>query len=80
MMRTGDKLICTGGNVCYIQGETYTVGKLVNEKYFELMTGSTDEHWYVTKDDEGIYVRFSSMKDEYSDAWFIQVGSRSYCA
>lgn len=70
MINTGDKLICTGGNTCYEEGEIYTVGEFVNERFFEIMTGSNDEYWYATSDGEGIYVRFNSMKDKLSDAWF----------
>lgn len=80
MISTGDKLICTGGNVCYVEGNIYTVGNFVNEKYFELMTGSNNNYWYATKDEEGIYVRFSSIEYVYSDAWFIKIGNESYCA
>lgn len=79
MIHTGDKLICTGGNTCYVEGETYTVGEFVNDKFFEIMTGSNDEHWYATRDDEGISVRFNSMKDKLSDAWF-NVAERHICA
>lgn len=73
MIKRGDKLICTNGNVCYAEGETYTVGEFVNGKYFELMTGCNDEHWYATVDDRGIYVHFNAIENEHSDAWFAQV-------
>ena len=75
MIKTGDKLLCTNGNACYVTGEVYTVGKFVNGKYFELMTGSSEEYWYATIDNDGIHVRFNSMEDEYSDAWFSKVDS-----
>ena len=79
MLRTGDKLMCTAGNVFYIEGKGYTVGDFVNEKYFVLKTGSSDEYWYATIDDEGIHVRFNSMNREYSDACFIRTDSQQ-CA
>lgn len=79
MIKTGDKLLCTGGNDCYVEGNTYTVGEFVNGKYFELMTGCNDEHWYATIDDEGIHVHFNSLKDDSSDAWFNEVEQKN-CA
>lgn len=70
MPKTGDELICMGGNTCYTAGETYIVGRIVSEKYFEIMTGSSDDRWYATIDEQGIYVRFNHMQDLVSDAWF----------
>lgn len=75
MIKTGDKLLCTNGNACYVAGEVYTVGSFVNEKYFELMTGSSEEYWYATIDNDGIRVRFNSTEDQYSDACFSKVDS-----
>lgn len=69
MINTGDKLICTNGNIFFVEEEIYTVGNIVNEKFFEIDTGN-GEHWYATKDSEGIYVRFNSLKAKISDAWF----------
>lgn len=79
MIKSGDKLLCTGGNVCYAKGEIYTVGEFVNGKYFELMTGCNDEHWYATIDDQGIRVHFDSIDDTHSDAWFSKLAKQS-CA
>lgn len=75
MLKTGDKLLCTNGNVYYAAGETYTVGDFIHGNYFELMTGYNGECWYVAKDVEGIYVRFESTEDgyDYSDAWFTEM-------
>lgn len=69
-MKVGDKLICTDGNTCYVTGEIYTVGDFVNDNFFKIETGFNNGYWYGTKDDEGIYVRFNSIKDKVSDAWF----------
>lgn len=71
MLKTGDKLICTLGNGCYKEGETYTVGRFINDKFFKLMTGYDGEYWYATNDASGIKVQFDDIKDEYSEAWFI---------
>lgn len=79
MINTGDKLLCMVGNACYATGKTYTVGKFVNSKFFELMTGCNDEHWYATSNDEGIYVRFNSSEGEYTDAEFHKLENRN-CA
>ncbi len=78
MIKTGDRLLCINGNACYIEGETYTVGEFVNQKYFELMTGHNDEHWYATMDDGGIHVRFDSLQNDCSDAWFHELESKQY--
>ena len=58
MINTGDVLICTSGNQFYKEGELYTVGDFVNDKYFILFTGHDDEHWYATIGEQGIYVSF----------------------
>ncbi|WP_327193284.1 hypothetical protein [Psychrobacter sp. PL15] len=78
MINTGDKLLCRIGNNCYLEGETYIVGKFVNGRYFELMTGSNNDHWYATMNNEGIYVRFNAMRDEFSDAWFDKINNQHY--
>ena len=70
MINTDDKLICIQGNEFYAEGEIYTVGRIVNNKYFQLLTGSNDDHWYATLDDEGIYVSFDSMSPKDNKAWF----------
>ncbi len=70
MIHTGDKLICTSGNEFYEEGELYTVGEFVNDKYFELSTGCENEHWYASIDDSGIYVSFDSMTNRYRNARF----------
>ncbi|WP_201526285.1 MULTISPECIES: hypothetical protein [Psychrobacter] len=78
MINTGDKLICMDGNTCYVEGEVYTVGSIVNEKFFEISTGSNGGHWYATEDNEGIYVRFNSMKDKVNDARFAKIERQAY--
>lgn len=70
MINTGDSLMCTSGNLFFVEGEIYTVGNIVNKKFFEIETKDGD-HWYATKDSNGIYVRFNSMKGKISDAWFV---------
>ena len=37
-IHTDDKLICIQGNDYYAEGEIYTVGRIVNDKYFQLLT------------------------------------------
>jgi len=78
MMYDGDKLICTNGNVFFVEGQVYTVGSIVNEKFFEISTGSDNEYWYATKDSEGIYVRFNSLEGRMSEAWFGQLECQTY--
>ncbi|MBP3945007.1 MULTISPECIES: hypothetical protein [Psychrobacter] len=73
MISTDDKLICTQGNDFYLEGEVYTVGRIVNNKYFQLLTGSNDDHWYATLGDQGIYVSFDSMTAQSSKAWFDKI-------
>lgn len=51
-IHTNDKLICTQGNAYYSEGEVYTVGRIVNDKYFQLLTSGNDDHWYATLDDQ----------------------------
>ena len=72
MINTGDKLICTNGNPFFVEGQVYTVGSIINQKFFEIEVEDGD-HWYATKDSEGIYVRFNSLKGNMSDAWFTKV-------
>lgn len=79
MINTGDKLLCTSGNICYVEGEIYTVGKFVNDKFFEIMTGANEDRWYASNDNDGIHVCFNSMKDSIKDAWFDEV-DKSICA
>lgn len=76
MINTGDKLLCTQGNDFYLEGKIYTVGRIVNNKYFQVSTGSNDDHWYATLDDNGIYVSFDSMTAKSSKAWFDQVSDK----
>lgn len=80
MINTGDKLICTSGNDCYVQGEIYTVGEFMNDKCFKLMTGSNDEYWYASIDKEGVHVRFrfNFIKDKYSDARFGRIENKNW--
>jgi len=73
MISTDDKLICTQGNDFYLEGEVYTVGRIVNNKYFQLLTGSNDDHWYATLDKEGIYVSFDSIVAEGDKARFDKI-------
>ncbi len=73
MIHTGDKLLCTHGNGVYQEGHIYTVGRMVSDRHFQLLTGYNDDHWYATFDDNGIHVRFDAMKTQYSDAWFDKV-------
>lgn len=76
MISTGDQLLCTAGNTFYSAGNTYIVGEFVNEKYFQLLTGYNDEHWYATLNDEKVYVHFDSNTAVYSDAWFDKMNNR----
>ena len=73
MINTDDKLICIQGNDFYSEGKIYTVGRIVNNKYFQLLTGNNDDHWYATLDDEGIYVSFDSMSAADNKAWFDKI-------
>ena len=73
MISTNDKLLCTQGNDFYLEGETYTVGRIVNERYFQLLTGSNDDHWYATLDDKGIYVSFDSITAQSKKARFDKI-------
>ncbi|MBH0096646.1 hypothetical protein I6E61_09645 [Psychrobacter sp. NZS113] len=73
MISTNDKLICIKGNDVYLEGEVYTVGRIVNDKYFQLMTGSNDDHWYATLDNEGICVSFDSIVAEGNKARFDKI-------
>lgn len=73
MICAGEKLLCTHGNPFFKEGSTYTVGKIVNSKLFEVKVGSSDEYWYATKESEGICVRFDSKEYDVSNAWFRRV-------
>ena len=77
MINTGDKLICTTGNPLFVEGQVYTVGSIINQKFFEIEVENGD-HWYATKDSEGIYVRFNSLECEMSDAWFNKLKLQAY--
>ncbi|OXL23028.1 MULTISPECIES: hypothetical protein [unclassified Psychrobacter] len=70
MINTGDKLKCIQGNDVYLEGEVYTVGRIVNNKYFQILTSSNDDHWYATLDNEGIYVSFDSNTAQDNKARF----------
>ena len=70
MIKSGDRLKCTSGNDFFSEGTIYTVGSIINEKFFRIDIGANDEHWYATKDSEGIYVRFDLENHLVNDAWF----------
>lgn len=72
-MRSGDKLICTRGNILYKEGEIYTVGDFINDRYFQLLVDDHHEYWYATMDDKGIHVSFSTIDASYHDAYFIKL-------
>lgn len=72
-IQTNDKLICVRGNDFYREGEIYTVGRIVNQKYFQLLTNDNDDHWYATLDDKGIYVSFDSITAKNNKAWFDRI-------
>ena len=69
-MKIGDKLICTDGNNCYVEGEVYTVGDFINDRFFKIITSNSTECWYATKDSEGIYIPFDAIKKM---AWFTEL-------
>ncbi|MER1972849.1 MAG: hypothetical protein ABS880_03700 [Psychrobacter alimentarius] len=73
MINTDDKLLCIRGNDFYSEGGIYTVGRIVNNKYFQLLTGNNEDHWYATLDDQGIYVSFDSITAKNSKAWFDKI-------
>ena len=73
MIEIYDQLLCISGNKFYTKGSFYTVGAFVNDKYFQIMTGCNDEHWYATVDREGIRVCFDTEYNELNDAWFCKV-------
>ena len=68
-----DKLLCTKGNDFYAEGEIYTVGRIVNDKYFQLLTSGNDDHWYATLDDQGIYVSFDNIIAGNHKAFFDKI-------
>lgn len=76
MINTGDKLLCTAGNTFYAAGNTYVVGDFVNDKYFQVLTGYNDEHWYATLNNEKIYVHFDSITTVYNDACFDKMNNQ----
>ncbi|WP_367106371.1 hypothetical protein [uncultured Psychrobacter sp.] len=76
MISPGDKLLCTTGNTFYSAGNTYVVGDIVNDKYFQLFTGYNDEHWYASLNHEKIYVSFNSATTVYNDAWFDKLNNK----
>lgn len=73
MISTNDKLLCVRGNDFYAEGEIYTVGRIVNNKYFQLLTDNNEDHWYATLDEKGIYVSFDSMTAKNSKARFDKI-------
>ena len=73
MINTDDKLRCTQGNHFYSEGTIYTVGRIVNNKYFQILTDNNADHWYATLDDKGIYVSFDSAVAEPSRAYFEKI-------
>ena len=72
MINTGDQLMCTNGNNFFAEGQIYTVGDIINERFFEIDIGNGD-YWYATRDNNGIYVRFNSSEDKISSAHFVKV-------
>lgn len=72
MINTGDQLMCINGNPFFVEGDVYIVGNVVNKRFFEILIDN-DDHWYATKDSDGIYVRFNSLKGKMSHAWFVKV-------
>lgn len=76
MIDVDDQLLCVSGNEFYTKGDVYIVGNFVNDKYFELLTGCNDEHWYATEDKRGIKVCFNTKYNDLDDAWFCKVEMR----
>lgn len=72
-INTDDKLLCVKGNDFYSEGEIYTVGRIVNDKYFQILTSGDDDHWYATLDDKGIYVSFDSTIATDNKAFFDKI-------
>ncbi len=70
MIRSGDKLKCICGNDFFVEGSIYTVGNIINNKFFQINNGANEEYWYATKDSEGIYVRFNEEDHLVNDASF----------
>lgn len=77
MIVSGDRLMCIKGNDLYAEGEFYTVGEFVNDKYFQLLTGCNGELWYASINDEGIRVPFNATESGYGDAWFIEINDKN---
>ena len=78
MVNTGDKLICTAGNTCFVEGQVYAVGNIINNNLFEINIGSDGEHWYASEDNDGIHVRFNAIKSKVCDAQFAKIEGLSY--
>lgn len=72
-IHTDDKLMCIQGNTFYSKGQIYTVGRIVNDKYFQILTSGDDDHWYATLDDKGICVSFDSMIATDNKAFFDKI-------
>ncbi|ABE74810.1 MULTISPECIES: hypothetical protein [Psychrobacter] len=77
MINTDDTLRCTQGNDFYTEGKTYKVGRIVNNKYFQILTDNNTDHWYATLDDKGIYVSFDSAIAETERACFEKINDLS---
>ena len=77
MINTDDTLRCTQGNVFYTEGKIYKVGRIVNNKYFQILTDNNTDHWYATLDDKGIYVSFDSAVVETERAYFEKIDNSS---
>lgn len=65
MINTGDNLLCTFGNDCYVKDGIYTVGDYINQNFFAVMTGDNDECWYATAEcgSDSICIRFDATND-----------------
>ena len=77
MINTDDTLRCTQGNDFYTEGKIYKVGRIVNNKYFQILTNNNTDHWYATLDDNGIYVSFDSAVVETERAYFEKIDNSS---
>ncbi len=70
MINTDDKLLCIKGNAFYAAGDVYIVGEFINDKFFKLLTGCNDEHWYANEERQGVKVCFHADQSTVNDAWF----------
>ena len=77
MINTDDTLRCTQGNDFYTEGKIYKVGRIVNNKYFQILTNNNTDHCYATLDDKGIYVSFDSAVVETERAYFEKIDNSS---